>query len=71
MPDIDMETIMKIQNIMAKMKTNNNDDDMSKLLMSLKPYLRDTKKEKLDEYMKLIKMGKMTQMLDLFGGDKK
>ena len=39
--------------------------------MSLKPYLRDTKKEKLDEYMKLIKMGKMTQLFNSFGGDQK
>ena len=70
-PDIDIETMMKLQNIMSKMKSLNNDDDMSKLLMSLKPYLRNEKKEKVDEYIKLIKMGKMTQAFDLFGGDKK
>lgn len=70
MPDIDIETMMKIQKIMSQMKSS-NDDDMSKLLMSLKPYLRDTKKEKLDEYMKLIKMGKMTQLFNSFGGDQK
>ena len=63
--------MMKLQNIMSKMKSLNNDDDMSKLLMSLKPYLRNEKKEKVDEYIKLIKMGKMTQAFDLFGGDKK
>ena len=70
MPNIDVETLMKIQNIMAKMK-NSGDDDMSKLLLSLKPYLRDGRKEKVDEYIKLIKMGKITQFLDLFGGEKK
>lgn len=69
-PDIDIETMMKLQNIMSKMKSFNNDDDMSKLLMSLKPYLRNEKKEKVDEYIKLIRMGKMTQAFDLFGGDK-
>lgn len=68
--NIDMETLMKIQNIMSKMKNSDN-DDMSKLLLSLKPYLRDGRKEKIDEYIQLIKMGKMTQFLDLFGGDKK
>lgn len=67
---IDIETMMKLQNIMSKMKSFNNDDDMSKLLLSLKPYLRNEKKEKVDEYIKLIKMGKMTQAFDLFGGDK-
>ena len=56
LPNLDMETIMKIQNIMSKMKSANGNDDMSKLLMSLKPYLRDGKKEKVDEYIKLIKM---------------
>ena len=68
--NIDMETLMKIQNIMSKMKNSDN-DDMSKLLLSLKPYLRDGRKEKIDEYIQLIKMGKMTQFLNLFGGDKK
>ena len=69
-PNIDIETMMKLQGIMSKMKSFNSDDDMSKLLISLKPYLRNEKKEKVDEYIKLIKMGKMTQAFDLFGGDK-
>lgn len=69
-PDIDIETMMKLQNIMSKMKSANNDDDMSKLLISLKPYLRNEKQEKVDEYIKLIRMGKITQAFDLFGGDK-
>ena len=69
-PQIDMETILKLQNVMSKMKSFNNNDDMSQLLNSLKPYLRNEKKEKVDEYIKLIKMGKMTQAFDLFGGDK-
>lgn len=70
-PNIDVETMMRIQNIMTKMKSANVNDDMSQLLMSLKPYLRDEKKGKIDEYIKLIKMGKMTQMFDSIGGDKK
>ena len=69
-PDIDIETMMKLQNIMSKMKSVNSDDDMSKLLISLKPYLRNEKQEKVDEYIKLIRMGKITQAFDLFGGDK-
>ena len=68
--DIDMETLMKIQNIMSKIKSSDN-DDMSRLLLSLKPYLRDGRKDKIDEYIKLIKMGKMTQFMNSFGGDKK
>jgi len=63
--------MMKIQNVMSKMKSLDNNDDMSKLLNSLKPYLRNEKQEKVDEYIKLIKMGKMTQFFDAFGGGKK
>lgn len=70
-PNIDVETMMRIQNIMSKMKSADSNDDMSKLLISLKPYLRDEKKGKIDEYIKLIRMGKMTQMFESFGGDKK
>ena len=68
-PNIDMETVLKMQNILSKMK-NSEDDDMSKLLLSLKPYLRDDKKNKVDDYIKLIKMGKMTELFNSFGGDK-
>lgn len=63
MPNIDMATLMKMQSIMSKMQ-NNGDNDMSRLLSSLKPYLRDEKKGKVDEYMKLVKMGQMTKILE-------
>ena len=69
MPDIDMATLMKMQSIMSKMKISDN-DDMSRLLLSLKPYLRDEKKDKIDEYIKLIKMGRLTQVIESLGGDK-
>ena len=65
--NIDMETFIKLKNIMSKM--NNNDDDMSKLLFALKPYLRNEKKEKVDEYINLIKMGKMTQLFDILNNN--
>lgn len=69
MPDIDMATLMKMQSIMSKIKSSDN-DDMSRLLLSLKPYLRDEKKDKIDEYIKLIKMGRLTQVIESLGGDK-
>ena len=69
-PNLDIETMLKLQNIMSKLKSSNSEDDMSKLLLSLKPYLRNEKKEKVDEYIKLIKMGKMTQLFNSLGGDK-
>ena len=70
MPDIDMATLMKMQSIMSKMKNTDN-DDMRRILLSLKPYLRDEKKDKIDEYIKLIKMGRLTQVIESLGGDKR
>lgn len=67
-PSIDMKQIM---NMASKFNSQNSDDDMSRLLFALKPYLRNQKKEKIDEYLNLIKMGKMAQFFDLMGNNKK
>lgn len=66
--NFDMATLMKMQGLLSKLKTVDN-DDMTKLLLSLKPYMREGKKEKIDEYISLIKMGKMTQLLESLGGN--
>lgn len=62
--------INKLMNLVSKINSQTSDDDMSRLLFALKPYLRNEKKEKIDEYIKLIKMGKIAQFIDIFGGDK-
>ena len=59
--NIDMNTIMKMKNVMDKM--NNTNDPRSNLLASLKPYLRDSKKEKLDQYANLINFAKIAEIL--------
>ena len=59
--NIDMNTIMKMKNIMEKM--NNTNDPRSNLLASLKPYLRDNKKEKLDQYANLMNFAKIAEIL--------
>lgn len=64
--NIDMNTIMKMKSIMDKM--NEKDDPRNNLLSSLKPYLRDEKKEKLDQYANLMNIAKIT---DLFKNEKK
>ena len=64
--NIDINTIMKIKSVMEKM--NNTNDPRSNLLNSLKPYLRDNKKEKLDQYANLINIAKITE---LFKNDNK
>ncbi len=61
---IDVETIMKIKSVMDKM--NASDSPRSKLLLSLKPYLNDNKKEKIDQY---IQLSKIIELLPLIGGE--
>ena len=62
--NIDIGTLMKVQGMLSKLNSA-SDDDMTKLLFALKPYLRNEKKEKVDEYVKLVRMGKMTELFDL------
>ena len=52
---------MKMKSIMEKMNSAN--DPRSNLLVSLKPYLRDNKKEKLDQYANLINFAKIAEFL--------
>lgn len=58
---IDMETIMKVKNIMEKMNIQN--DANSNLLYSLKPYLRESKQAKLDQYANLMKFSQIANLL--------
>ena len=59
--NIDMNTMLKMKSIIDKM--NNSNDPRSNLLASLKPYLRDNKKQKLDEYANLINFAKIAEIL--------
>ena len=58
--NIDMNTILKMKSIMDKMNTSN--DPRSNLLYSLKPYLREGRKEKIDQYANLLNIAKMTEL---------
>lgn len=59
--NIDPNAILKMQSILKKM--NNSNDPRSNLLNSLKPYLRDGKKEKLDQYSNFLNMAKIAEIL--------
>lgn len=59
--NIDPATIMKITSAFGKM--NNKNDPRANLLYSLKPYLRDGKKEKLDQYVNLLNVSKIADIL--------
>lgn len=66
---IDFETIMKFKNMMDKI--NSRDDPRSKLLISLKPYLKDSRKNKVDQYIQFFKMSNMIDILSKSNGDDK
>ena len=57
----DMNTILKMKSVMEKM--NHKNDPRSNLLYSLKPYLRDGRKEKLDQYANLLNVAKIAELL--------
>lgn len=58
---IDMNTILKMKSIMEKL--NNSNDPRTNLLYSLKPYLREERKEKLDQYANLLNVAKIADIL--------
>lgn len=63
---IDMNTILKMKSVMEKLNTSN--DPRSNLLYSLKPYLREEKKGKIDQYANLLNVAKIA---DLFKDNNK
>lgn len=64
--NIDPATIMKLTSALGKM--NDKNDPRANLLYSLKPYLRDGKKDKLDQYVNLLNI---TKMADIFKDNQK
>ena len=62
---LDFETILKIKTMMEAF--TKKDDPRSNLLYSLKPYLRESRQKKLDQYVNLFKI---TQVTNLFKHDK-
>lgn len=67
--NIDMETILKIKNLMGKMSSNQR-NPRSNLLLSLKPYLKPSRKEKLDQYLQFINMTSILESFNETGGHK-
>ena len=64
--NIDLETILKMKTIIDSM--NKKDDPRANLLYSLKPYLRESRKKQLDQYVNLLNM---TKIADIIKNDKK
>lgn len=61
-PNIDMETMLRMKNIMNSINNSKNNPS-SNLLYSLKPFLNKTRKEKIDQYVQFMNM---TSILDAF-----
>ena len=68
-PEFDINTILKIKKIMDSLNTSNKDDPRANLLLSLKPYLNETKKDKIDNYVKFLKFAKIIEVMNPLGGD--
>ena len=64
--NIDIGTIMKMKSIIEAM--NKKDDPRANLLYSLKPYMRESRQSKLDQYVNLLNM---TKIADFMKNDKK
>ena len=67
--NLDMNTIRKMKSIMENI--NNKNDPRANLLYSLKPYLRDSKKDKLDQYVNLLNVSKIAELMNKNNDNKK
>lgn len=61
---LDIETILKIKNIISKINEN-KDCPRNKLLHSLKPFLEHEKQEKLEQYIKIANLLSVLENLDI------
>ena len=64
--NLDFNTIAKLKSIMDSL--NSKDNPNSNLLYSLKPYLRKSRQDKLDQYINMLKVAQISKM---FKGDTK
>ncbi len=66
--NIDMNTLLKIQQIMSAMNSSQNSSGAN-LLRSLKPYLKPSRQAKVDEYIGLLSIGNIMKLMNNSGGD--
>lgn len=65
--NLDIDTIFKIKTIIEAF--NQKDDTRTNLLYSLKPYLRESRQKKIDQYVNLFKLSGITKLLKKEKGD--
>lgn len=66
--NFDFETIMKMKNVMDKFNSTKNSPEAN-LLLSLKPYLNNNRKQKLDQYMQFLNITKVLGAFNSNGGE--
>ena len=57
--DNSLEYIMQMKDIMSKL-ANNRDDPRSNLLMSLRPYMRNERRQSIDNAVRLLNLTKLS-----------
>ena len=65
--NLDFETIMKMKTVMDSFNSAKNSPGAN-LLSSLKPYLNNNRKQKLDQYMQFLNISKIIEAFNSNGG---
>lgn len=65
--NLDFETIMKMKTVMDSFNSAKNSPEAN-LLLSLKPYLNNNRKQKLDQYMQFLNISKIIEAFNSNGG---
>lgn len=65
--DLDFETIMKIKSVLDSFNSKNDKD--TNLLYSLKPYLRKSRQDKIDQYINILKISQVSKLFRNGNGD--
>ncbi len=68
--DIDVDTLLKIKQVMDSINSQ-KPNPRTNLLLSLKPYLKESRQKKVDQYIKLFNMEKVFETFNSLGGDSK
>ncbi len=66
---LDINTVMKMKQLVDGMNNGKN-SPRSKLLLSLKPYLRSDRKKKIDQYIQFFAISDVLENLKSTGGEK-
>lgn len=59
--NITPEMLLTMQRVMKKIQSGGS-DDRTKLLMSLKPYMRKTRRDTIDSAVKMLNMSQLSQI---------